>query len=120
MNVRLQIEEMSGYLAARFIGPCTAEAVLGKFELIAEHCKRASNDKLLIDFTGAQAGIYFIDRYYIGERFQIFVRYGLKIATVATLEQTDPGKFAELVARNRGVNIRTFINVREAEEWLLK
>lgn len=120
MNIQLQIEQMPGYLATRFIGPCTVEAVWEKFELIAEHCKRASNDKLLIDFTEAQVNIHLADRYYLGERSQIFARHGLKVATVATREQIDPQKFGELVARNRGVNLHTFINVHEAEEWLLK
>jgi hypothetical protein len=120
MNRQLQIEEMSGYLAARYIGQYTAEVVWEKFELIAEHCERANKDKLLIDFTRAQADIHFIDRYFLGESSQVFALHRLKVAVAATREQIDPQKFGELVARNRGVNIRVFTEFHAAEEWLLK
>jgi hypothetical protein len=120
MNRQLQIEEMSGYLAARYIGQYTVKAAWGKFELIAEYCERASKDKLLIDFTRAQADIHFVDRYFLGERSQVFARHRLKVAVVATREQIDPQKFGELVARNRGVNVLVFTELQAAEEWLLK
>jgi len=54
MSIQLGMEEMPGYLAARFSGSGVAEEVWRQFELIAEHCKRAKNNKLLIDTTGAE------------------------------------------------------------------
>jgi hypothetical protein len=120
MNNQFQIEEMSGYLAARYIGQYTMAAVWEKFELIAEQCERASKDKLLIDFTRGQAEIQFADRYFLGERSEVFALHRLKVAVVATREHIDPEKFAELVARNRGVNVRVFTELQAAVEWLLK
>lgn len=120
MSIQLQIEEMSGYLAARFIGAGAAEEAWQRFELIAENCKRTKDDKLLLDFRGAQGDVCVVDRYYLGERSQIFARHRLKVATVAIREQIDPQKFGELVARNRGVNMCVFTDVQAAEEWLFK
>jgi len=40
MSLQLQMEQKSGYLAARFIGAGEPEDVWRQFESIAEHCKR--------------------------------------------------------------------------------
>jgi hypothetical protein len=119
-GMQLQMEQMSGYLAARFIGAGVPGEGSQQFELIAEHCKRTNNDKLLIDTTGYTVKITFINRFYGAERLQIFMRYGLKIALVSRPEQIDPRKFLITVARNRGVNVETFTDFHAAEEWLLK
>jgi len=44
MSIQLQIEEMPGYLAARFTGVGVAEEVWSQFELIAGHCKSANKN----------------------------------------------------------------------------
>jgi hypothetical protein len=55
MSIQLQMEQMPGYLAARFTGAGAPAEGSQQAELIAEHCKRTNNDKLLIDTTGAEA-----------------------------------------------------------------
>jgi hypothetical protein len=66
MSVQLQIEEMPEYLAARFTGAGTAEEVWRRYKLIAERCKRANKNKLLLDFTEAQGELSLLERYFIG------------------------------------------------------
>lgn len=90
-----------------------------QFELIAEECKRTKNDKLLIDTTGAEGKISLLERFLMGERTQIFAYHGFKIAWVDMPERTNPPDFGELVARNRWVDVRDFVDFRAAEEWLL-
>src|SRR5262245_21451260 len=116
----LQIEEMPGYLAARFTGAGAPGEASQQFELIAEQCRRAKSNKLLIDITGYAVKASLADRFYAGERFRIFARYGIQVAFVCTLDQVDPQRFGELAARNQGVNLRTFTDLPSAEEWLLK
>ena len=53
MSFQLQMEQMSGYLAARFIGIGLRGEASQQFELIAERCKLTHNDKLLIDTTSS-------------------------------------------------------------------
>jgi hypothetical protein len=122
MSIQFQIEEMPDYLAVRFTGTGTVEDVPRPFELIAEYCKRANKNKLLLDFMGAYGygKLYLADRYFFGEQAQIFTRYELvKVAVVARPERVDPEKFADKVAQNRGINLRSFTNAEDAREWLL-
>ena len=123
MSVQLQIEEMSGYLAARFAGEGVADEVLQQFALIAEHCKRTNNKRLLIDVTAAHnknsvGGVSSLVRFNFAEKSQAFAGHTIKVAVVARSEHLDTQRFGELVARNRGVNLRGFTDLQTAEEWL--
>jgi hypothetical protein len=120
MSFKIHIEETPDYLVARFIGPGTPAEASRQFESIAEHCKRANKNKLLLDFTEASGKISLAERYFFAEKARIFAQYGLKVAGVDKPEQLDPKRFCELVAWNRGVNIRAFTDIKSAEEWLLK
>ena len=112
------MEETPGYLVARFTGAGVPGEAAQQYEFIVEQCKRANNNKLLIDITEYTVNASIANRFYAGERFGIFARYGIKVAVVCTLEQVDPERFGELVARNRGVTLRTFTDFRAAKEWL--
>jgi len=115
------MEQMPGYLAAKFIGSAETGEGLGQFESIAEHCKRTKNDKLLIDTTGFDIKTTVISGYFAGEKAEIFARYGIKkVAFVGAPEQLDIGKFSILVAQNRFINVEAFPDFQAAEEWLLK
>ena len=120
MSIQLQMEQMSGYLAARFTGVGAPPEGSQQAELIAEHCKRTNNDKLLVDTTGVALKISLADRFFAGKRWRIFAGHRIKVAFVSRPEQIDPGKFAILVAQNRGVTVETFTDFQAAEEWLLK
>lgn len=55
-----------------------------------------------------------------GQVLQKFINYQVKVAVVLTREQKIKGKFKELIAEsNRGNDFRVFINIPEAENWLL-
>jgi hypothetical protein len=121
MSIQLQFEEMPGYLAANFIGAGTAEDAWRQFEVIAEQCKRANKNKLLINFTEYRADVFLHERYLLVERATIFAHYGvIKIAGVDKPGRLDTQNFEEIVARNRWVDARAFTNVEDAEQWLLK
>jgi hypothetical protein len=120
MSIQLQMEQMPGYLAARFTGSGMAEEVWRQFKLIAEQCNRANGDKLLIDIAGVEGQISITDQYLAAEESRIFVQYGIKVAFIDIPERMDPRKFFLLAARNRGVNVEAFTDFRAAEEWLLK
>jgi hypothetical protein len=119
MSIQLQMEQMPGYLAARFIGVGEVEEVLRQFELITEHCEGAKNNKLLIDTTGVEAEISDVERFRLGERLEIFARCGIKVALACKPEQIHPRRFAALLAQKRGVNVEIFTDSQDAEEWLL-
>jgi hypothetical protein len=120
MSFQLQMEQMPGYLAARFIGAGSPGETSARFESIAEQCKRANNDKLLIDTTGYDVKFSVVDRFFLGIGGQIFAGHGIKVAFVSRPEQFDARRFGRLVAQNRGVTVETFSDFQSAEEWLLK
>jgi hypothetical protein len=120
MSIQLQMEQMPGYLAASFIGSGAPPDVWRQFELIAENCKRTKNDKLLIDVLRVDGKISLIERFMMGERTQLFLYYGIKVVFVEKPERIDPGKFAMLVAQNRGVNVDAFTDFQASKEWLMK
>ena len=119
MGLQLQMEQMPGYLAARFTGAGVAEEVSRQYELIAEHCKRAKCDKLLIDTTKSESEVSILERFFVAVRTQVFLFHDIKIAWVDNPARIHPQKFGEMVARNRLVNLRVFSNFQDAEEWLL-
>lgn len=118
MSIQVQMEQMSDYLVARFTGK-TKEAVR-QFESIAELCKRSNKNKLLLDFTDTHSQFSLTHRYLLADACEGFVHYKIQVAVVCKPEQLDSKKFGEMAARNRGVNVRIFTNVEDAEEWLLK
>jgi hypothetical protein len=120
MGIELQIEEMADYLTARFVGSGLAEEGWRQFGSIAESCKRANKNKLLIDISHAEGDLSITEKYLAAEESRIFARYGLKVAIVEMSERLDPRKFFLLAARNRGVNVEAFTNLQDALEWLLK
>jgi lipid-A-disaccharide synthase-like uncharacterized protein len=107
MSVELQIEETPNYLAARFTGAGVAEEFTRRLVLIAEHCKRANKNKLLLDFWEAHAiGLSMANKYFFGEETQIFLDCKLmKLAIVARPERADPRRFGEMVIRNRWIQM---------------
>ena len=120
VNFQIQVEQGSGYLAARFIGAAEPSEVLRHFESIAEHCRRTRNNKLLIDMTRLDVKLTVTTRFLAGEKLEIFALHRIKVAIVGKPEQLDPGRFAMLVARNRFVNVEAFTDFQSAEEWLFK
>jgi len=121
MSMQLQMEQMPGYLAARITGAGDEEEAERQFDLIAEHCKRTKNKRLLIDGTGVKTHFSIVDRYYLAKKlWEGFALDRVKIAAVNTEEQIDPQRFGELVAHNRNLNLRGFTDFQAAEKWLLE
>jgi hypothetical protein len=119
MSFQLQIEQMPGYLAARFTGVGTPAEIWQQYELITEHCERTKNHRLLIDTSRAVGEVSIFERFLMGKRAQIFIIHGVKIAWVDNPERKGQLGFGAMVAQNRWVNVRVFTDFHAAEEWLL-
>ena len=119
MSYDFQIEEMPGYLAARLIGDWTAEALWGRFEFIVEQCNLTGHDKLLIDGSGAQMSVSRLDAFYLGGTSNTLIKDQLEVVGVDKPGRADLHRFAQMVAKNRGIRMRVFREIQAAEEWLL-
>jgi hypothetical protein len=120
MNVQLQIDEIPGYLRARFIGAGATEEIERQFESLAKKCKSTKKNRLLLDFTEVPADISLVDGYELGKKTLVFAQYKCKVAAVCTPEHHDSTCFLGTVAQNRWVDLRVFTNVEDALGWLLK
>jgi hypothetical protein len=123
MNVQLQqlhIEEIPGYLKARFNGANTTEEAEQQFKLLAEKCKSTKKHKLLLDFTEIPANSSLVDRYELGKRTLVFAQHKCKVAAVCKSEHYESACFLATVAQNRWVELCMFTNIEDALEWLLK
>jgi hypothetical protein len=120
MTIKIKIEKRAEYLVAKFSGEANLQDIGQRFESLAVRCRKEKKHKLLIDVTAIKAAPTFSDRYRAGESAVVFAEFGIKIALVGLSELVDPRRLGELVAQNRGVDGRVFIDLAAAEEWLLE
>jgi hypothetical protein len=86
---------------------------------IADECRRTKCSKLLI-VKNIKEVISKTDMYQIASEVPSMGFFGIKIAFVDQyVEQYAVNEFGELVANNRGIYIKVFNTVEEAEKWLL-
>lgn len=92
---------------------------LGLWKEVASYCKANGFFKVLVeeDF-GTDNDM--MDAYEVMAQAHNVGFAGIRIAFVDRHpEQMDSNLFNETVARNRGISVRVFATVKEAEEWLL-
>ena len=120
MEYRLTIVERPGYVHARVTGPNTPENALRFLQESYEACVARGRSALLLemDLSGPSLDTSSIFRI-VAERTTDALKLR-KIAYVEKSREKDEGKvhFAETVAVNRGVNVKLFRDVAEAERWL--
>jgi len=118
MSLKIKYEKKADYLVANFSGDANLGEIGNRFEELAVHCRDAKKNRLLMNISAIKAVLSFPQRFRAGERMVIFSEYGIKVAVVASLSLVEPRRLAELVAQNRGVDVRIFLDLAEAEKWL--
>jgi hypothetical protein len=120
MDYHLTITERVSYLHAAVSGPDTRENVLRFLKETYEACVARGKTSVLLEmaFTGPgldTPSIFSVIAERSGDGAKL-----RRIAYVDLSEARDEAKarFAETVAVNRGVNVRLFRDVAEAEKWL--
>jgi hypothetical protein len=118
---QLVAEAKSGYTHFHVTGTNSPEAVRGYLMDIYYACAQDTSPAILIEENLKGPGLALFDIFEVvsesSERTWPYVR---RIAYVDTNpEHSAPDmQFAETVAVNRGVNVRLFASVPEAEQWL--
>jgi len=120
MSLKLKFEKKKDHLVANFTGTGNLDEISQQFGSIAERCRTEKRSKTLINLSGIKLNPTFSERYQAGERAVVFAEYRIKLAVVAEPEMMDPGRLGEMVARNRGVDVRVFSDLASAEKWLLE
>ena len=121
MSYILKLEEKTTYLHATVTGENTKENVMRYLFEVMGACLQHDYKKVLIIENLAGPGLGVFNMFEItGEVSTEAVRAGLQIAYVDVNIEHDMNalRFSETAARNRGINVRIFSDVREAERWL--
>lgn len=86
---------------------------------ISDECKRTGASKVLIDENLVE-NVTPVEAFRLTTDFLQANFYGNKIAFVDRCQEQDElNRFGELVAINRGMNIKLCQNIADAERWLL-
>ena len=105
------------WLVVRMSGPYSVEWFLSLVSQIGAAVRAAPVTAILIDSLEVYGTPTDLDRYRFGMA-PVNEQITGPIAVVGKEPILDPRRLGEAVARNRGVNVRTFTDETAAREWL--
>lgn len=122
MAYQLKINQEGDILMARASGQRTRQAVLAMAMEILKVCIERQCSKVLVDVRELEGFLDTLNSYQVATDDLSKMRgKGLnKAAIVDRKRGTETHRFFETVARNRGFNLRMFINLKDAIVWLRK
>ena len=121
MSPQVRIIAAEEFLQTTVEGTVGLESSEQILRQIAESCRYHDQHHVLIDATRLpEKSLSVIDLYQLGSSLQVFgFGVGHRIAVHCNPgESTQRGKFFELVAVNRGANVRVFDQRADALAWL--
>src|SRR4029450_2216708 len=116
-SYQLRIHEAAAYLHIVVTGPNTTEVVRGYLREIVEICASRRAAGVLIEQNLAGPGLKLGEIYNIvseGSEYPLAHQLNVAFVNLNTDHSLASMKFAETVARNRGVNVRAFPSVEAA------
>jgi hypothetical protein len=121
VSYELSVKEKEGYLHFQVTGDNEKETVKNYLAAIYEECLRRHISAILLEENLQGPGLKVLDIFRIAEEGSLTV--GSAIRRVAYVdsnsEHSKPNmRFATTVASNRGLNVRLFSSVKDADEWL--
>lgn len=119
-NYELHFESKAGYLHACVRGTSTRlKESLERWQQIAAQCNQRGFCKVLIE-EDLKGQITFAELHGFAERLPKLGFTQIKVAFIDRyLDQHTANQFAETVAINRGIDVKIFLDLTEAEQWLL-
>jgi hypothetical protein len=118
--VEYHFEDEKRFVRVRFTGLWPISEVSPALPKILEECRARKQDLLFIDFSGVEnKKVSLAERFRLGKSALGFAGKLRRIVVLGRADLIDRQKFGEMVARNRGINIRVFLTVDEATQWLL-
>ena len=126
MSMALQISAKSGALHVKATGKFSLAEAKRTFGEMMRAMVQHKADKVLFDGRTVDGNPKVMERFYFGEFAAHTVndhallelcRYP-RFAYVLQEPMLDPARFGETVAVNRGMHIRAFDNINDAQTWL--
>jgi hypothetical protein len=107
------------YIYVRHFGNMTADEINRARENFAEKARSTGCNRLLADTREAIADISTQENFAFASSHREYIPPQFKIAVVVHEKHRDEVEFAEDVAVNRGTNLRAFMDIDTALQWLL-
>ncbi len=119
MSYAIEFEKRAGYLYAQVTGTNSAAAVAGYLRDVLDECKGRDCYRVLIDerLTGPRLNVE--DVFSIASDGAVNAMSVFHAVAYVDEEMGETSDFAETVAINRGMPVKTFPSVELAEAWLL-
>lgn len=112
-----RFEREGDWLAVFASGPMRVDWLVEMVGRIAADIRAAPASALLIDTRAMVGGLDDLGRYRLATA-AVSAQLAGPIAFLGRNDVLDPKRFGEVVARNRGVNVRVFSDENEARAWL--
>jgi hypothetical protein len=118
--MEIHFDEEPGFVRVRFTGLWSIPKDSPVTKRVLEECRGRKKDLLLIDFSGVEnQKLSLAERFRLGVSALGFAGKLRRIAVIGRPDLLDGQRFGEMVARNRGINIRAFNTPDDATQWLL-
>lgn len=113
------------YLCCKVTGEYEFELTKKMFSDLVDEAVRQSRDFTLIDISEMTGTVSIIERYDLSSFLADYRQTNapgkyLKIALTGHEPQIDSARFGQIVAQNRGVNLKVFTDIDKALGWLLQ
>lgn len=119
MSYSIKFEEREEYLYAYIEGQDSLEASLECWQKIADRTDEKNYKKLLVE-ENLEGQLGDIDMFAFATQLTKMGLIDVKIAFVdQKADHNEGNEFAELVATNRGIKGKIFIDIDKAQKWLL-
>ena len=121
MSIEMTVHQVDSYLHFRVTGINSPENVRHYFSQVQEFCAQQQCPFVLIEENLQGPGLKLSDIYQlVAEGSQRVFPHVRRLAYVDTnpLHSSSDMQFAENVAVNRGLNMRVFARVEDAEQWI--
>lgn len=125
MSIHYEFEPLETYLYAKLIGDYSlAEAKRVSVSLL-ETCRAHQRFKILMDVFSLKGEPTVYERFsyadYMASMYRDYIHQGFNLrqwAIVGTSPLIAPNRFGENVAVNRGMTVKVFFSIEEAQDWL--
>jgi hypothetical protein len=114
--MEVQFEYAGAFLIAKVSGVFSLPAMLSIVEKIAAEARARQAQRVLVESFGVTGDIPDIDRYDLGKRAAEMLLHVERVAILRPAHLSTG--FGIDVARNRGLDIRAFLDAKTAEDWL--
>lgn len=119
MTISLTFLNKGGYLLVNEEGTRSPGGIRKAIGEIADHCRQHEVKRVAIDVRQLQGDMEFMDWFDLGKSNGLH-EIGIHKLAIVTMADQENTRFAATVAVNRGATVKVFVDLDEAEQWIME